>query len=350
MKRCVFSFGIILLLSAILWSCSTSSDNNLDDDLSLVQSMEVNANALSDAVLDISESEGFKIITLDDGAATKSDSRVQAEINIDDINGIYDYVQTVNDEQSFNRFSWVEDSEDFILRLPKEKAMNPAKFYVNEDADYVNDFVITTSDYTYSYSAEGFNYLLDSNIKSEDEYVGDLYVAWSIIGDIPIEYKSEFAFANDYSVGVEYGFGEVLSFEFSLKRGDDLIYQEDVEIPSLEGGLEYSITLGDIKIVVNSESETYKVYRNGVLEEGVTIQIIQGDEEDEAVDTFFRKGMDVNVTFENGDIINLSDFISEDTLELMDEVFSAMFDIKFVKHIVDKAALEVYKANSDVED
>ena len=356
MKRCVFSFGIILLFSAILWSCSNSSDNNLDEDLTLVQLVEVNANALSDAVLDISESEGFKIITAENGDVTKSSSDfgVEAEITLADINGLYDYVQTVDEEQASNRFNWVGDTANFILRLPKEKAMNPSKLYENEDVNYANDFVITTSKYNYSNLNKMFNYVLDSKIESEDVYVGDLYVAYSLISDIPTEYESEFAFSNGYSVGIEYGLGENLSFEFSLKNGNDTIYQEEVKIPSymgVEGELEYVIVLGDIQIVINSESETYKVYRNGELEEGVTIQFIQGDQDsDGVVNTFFRKGMDVKITFKNGDIIELSEFITDDILELMDEVFSSMYDIKFVKDIVDKVALEVYKANLNIDD
>jgi len=351
MKKSIFSFGTILLFSAILWSCSDSSDNNLEDDLTLVQLMEVKANALSDAVLDISESEGFKIITVEDGETLKSDSdsRIEMEIDITDINGVYDYIQTVNEEESSNRFNWVEDSEKFILRLPKEKAMKPWKLYENEDAEYENDFVITTSKYNYLYSDGGFNYLLDSKIESVNGHVGDLYVAWSIIRDIPIEYKSEFAFANDYSVGVHFGLGEMASYEFSLKKGDEIIYKEEVELSSSEddeGELEYTITLGNIKIVVNSELETYKIYRNGVLEAGATIQIVQLDGDcDGAGYAFCRKGRDIIITFVGVDSIRLSDFISEETLELMDEIFRSMYDMKFVKHIVDKVAREVYYNN-----
>ncbi|MRT91600.1 hypothetical protein EMN46_01390 [Ancylomarina sp. 16SWW S1-10-2] len=361
MKKSVFSFGIILLFSAILWSCSDSSDNNLEEDLTLVQLMEVKANALSDAVLDISESEGFKIITVDDSETLKSsnDSKIEMSITLDDIKGIYDYVHAVNDEQSSiksNSHKWfnkVGDSENFILQLPKEIAMHPSKLYENEDAEYKNDFVITTSDYNYSYSGVGFNYVLDSKIDVDTEYVGELYIAWSILLDMPIDYKSEFVFANGYSVSAEFGIGKTASYEFSLKKGDEIIYKEEVDLTSSEddeGELEYAITLGNIKIVLNSELETYRVYRNGELEEGTLIQIVQLDQNsDEGDYGFCRKAIDVKITFANGDIIQLSDFISDDTLDLMDEIFTSMYDIKFVKHIVDKVALEVYNTNSSVD-
>jgi len=264
-------------------------------------------------------------------------------------------VQTVNEEESSTkmsyqkRFNRVGDSDNFILRLPKEKAMRHWKLYENEDAEYVNDFVITTTDYNYSFSTEGFSYLLDSEIEVEDEKVGELYVAWSLTSSMIIDYKSEFAFANGYSVGVHFGLGEMASYEFSLKKGDDIIYQEEVEVTSSEddeGELEYAVTLGSIKIVLNSELETYMVYRDGVLQEGATIQVIQRDQgSDEGGIAFCRKGRDIKITFEDGTSIELSQLLSEDTLELMDEIFSSMYDMKFVKHIVDKVAREVYYTN-----
>lgn len=360
MKKNIFSFGTLLLFSAILWSCSDSSDNNLEDDLTLVQLMEVKSNALSDAVSDISESEGYKIITIEDGETLKStsDSRYEVDISLDDIKGVYDYVQTVDEEQSSTkmryrkRFNWVEDSDNFVLRLPKEKAMKHWKLYENEDVEYVNDLVITTSDYNYSYSAAGFSYLLDTEIEVEDEKAGELYVEWSITPNMFIEYESEFVFANDYSVGVEFGLGEMASYEFSLMKGDDIIYKEEVEVTSSdddEGELEYAITIGTIKIVLSSELETYKVYRNGEIQEGATIQIIKRDgSSGEGGIAFCRKGLDIKITFADGDSIELSEFISDETLELMDEIFSSMYDMKFVKHIVDKVAREVYYTNSEI--
>ena len=138
MKKSIFSFGTLLLFSAILWSCSDSSDNNLEDDLTLVQLMEVKANALSDAVVDISESKGFEIITVEGEDPTlknggDSDSRFTMNITLDDIQGVYDYVKGVEQETTStktwapNRFTKVDDSDYFVLRLPKEKAMKPWK-------------------------------------------------------------------------------------------------------------------------------------------------------------------------------------------------------------------------------
>lgn len=359
MKKCIFSLLTLFLFTAILSSCSESSDNNLEDDLTLVQLMEVKANTLTDAVVDISKSKGFEIITVEDGATVKNgeggDNKFEMSIKLDDINGIYDYTKGMTGEQSTLKYAYkryfnkVDDSDNFVLRLPKEKAMRPWKLYEDEETEYVNDFVITTTEYNYSYSGGlSFDYTLNSEIEVEEEEVGELYVDWTLAGEIPLDYESKFTFADGYSVGVEFMIGEAISYEFNLKKDDDILFQEEVEFSaseeSEEGELEYSVTIGNIKIVLSSESETYMVYRDNELQEGATIEIVKHKNNGEGV-AFCRKGRDIKITFADGDSIELSEFITDDTLELMDKIFSSMYDMKFVKHIVDKIAQEVYFTN-----
>ncbi len=345
----------------MLWSCSEDSDKNLEDDLSLVQLMEVKANALSDAVADISESEGFKLITVEEEDSTvknggESDSRPMIEFDVDDIKGVYDYVKGMTQEPTSvktwapNRFTKVEDSDYFVLRMPKEKAMKPWKLFKDSDEEIVNDYVITTTEYEYALSFSSFDYLLNSKIKVEEEEVGELYVDCSLAGENLLEYESKFTFADDHSIGVEYVIGDKLSYEFSLKKGDDILFLEEVEISGSEETedveLEYSIEIGNIKIVLNSEAETYMIYRNGELQEGAVIEIVKHKQKYEKGGiAFCRKGRDIKITFADETSIELSEFITDETLELMDQLFSSMRDMKFVKHIVDKIAFKVYFAN-----
>ncbi|MCZ4693263.1 hypothetical protein DWB61_06595 [Ancylomarina euxinus] len=361
MKKSIFCIGTLLLFSAALWSCSDDSDNNLEEDLSLVQLMEVKANALADAVVDISESKGFEIITIDDasmkmGGGQSDDSRYVMTITLNDIKGIYDYKKGLTEQQGITKYGYlkvfdkVADSESFILRLPKEKAMRPWKLYVDEDVEYVNDFVITTNEYNYSYlGGMQFDYLLNSEIEIEDEKAGELFVDWSISENMNFDYQSKFTFADDFSVGVEFGLNEMYSYAFNLMKGDDILFREEVEISKSDDTdkreLKYSLELGNIKIIWNSESESYVVYRNGELQEGAKIQVTHKYESDEAHVAFCRKGRDIKITFEDGTSIQLSELLTANTLELMNKIFSSMHDMKFVKHIVDKVAREVYYTN-----
>jgi len=362
MKKSIFYFGTLLLFSAVLWGCSENSDNNLEDDLSLVQLMEVKANTLTDAVVDISKSKGFEIITVDDeslknGGGENDDSRYAMSIILNDIKGIYDYKKGITEHQGITKYGYlrafdkVDDSDSFILRLPKEKAMRPWKLYVDEDTEYVNDFVITTNQYNYTYSGGmQFDYLLNSEIEIEDEKAGELFVDWSISENMNYEYQSKFTFIDDFSVGVEFELGEMFTYAFNLKKGDDILFKEEVEISKSDDTnkreLEYTLVLGNIKIVLSSESDTYMVYRNGELQEDAKIQVVRHKyDSHEANVAFCRKGRDIKITFEDGTSIELSELLTEDTLELMDKIFSSMYDMKFVKHIVDKVAREIYYTN-----
>jgi hypothetical protein len=248
-----------------------------------------------------------------------------------------------------NRFAKVDESDYFVLRMPKEKAMKPWKLFKESDEEIVNDYVITTTEYNYSYSGGlSFDYTLNSEIEVEEEEVGELYVDMSLAGEIPMDYESKFTFADGYSVGVEFMIGEAISYEFSLKKGDDILFQEEVEVSGSEEDveLEYSIEIGNIKIVLNSETESYKIYRDGELQEGAIIEIVKrhNNSNGEGI-AFCRKGLDVKITFADETIIELSEFITDDTIELMDKLFGSMYEMKFVKHIVDKIAVKIYFAN-----
>jgi len=366
-KKSIFSFGTLLLFSALLWSCSDSSDTNLEEDLSLVQIMEVKANALTDAVINISESKGFEIITVDDGAELKHGSavddisRYEMSITLDYIKGVYDYKKGLNHQQNSTKYDYkryfdkVDDSDLFILRLPKEKAMRPWKLHVDEDVEFVNDFVITTTDYNYAYSGGlNFDYLLNSEIEVDKENAGELFVNWSITDHMNFNYESKFTFIDDYSIGVMFDLDEKVNYQFNLMKGDDILFKEEVEISKSDDTnkkeLEYSLIFGNIKIVWNSESHAYLVYRNDVLQEGAIIEVSKHENVlDDANLAFCRKGRDIKITFEDGTSIELSELLSEDTLELMNEIFSSMYDMKFVKHIVDKVAREVYYTNLATE-
>lgn len=360
MKRRIVGVGMLLLFAAVLWSCSDSSDNNPEQDLSLERSLEVKAQSLSEAVIDISKSKGYEIITMDDSATTKTegeendDSRFSMSITLEDIQGLYDYTPPVNNETWHQRvFEKTKDTTLFILRLPKEKATNPGKLYMDEegDSELVNDFIITTTEYNYNY--EGgfqFDYLLNSELEVEGEAAGALYVEWSISENLNFDYTSKYSFTDDYSVGVEFELGDTISYEYYLKNGEDVLFKEKVEIVKSEDWntreFEYSLTIGNIEIVKNSENEDYQVYRDGVLEEGAVIEVIaENGESEEAAVVFCRKGFDLKITFADGTSVVLSELLGEDTLNKMKEIFSSMYDMNFVKHLVDKVAREVYYTN-----
>jgi len=367
MKRITVAVGMLLLFTVVLWSCSDNSDNNSGQDLSLEQSLDAKANTLSEAIIEISNSKGFEIITMDDSATTKTggegdesdDDRFSMSISLEDIQGLYDYKPSVNDETSETKFGHqrvfekTKDTTLFILQLPKEKATSPWKLYMNEegDSELVNDFIITTTEYNYNYAGGfQFDYLLNSEIEVEGEPAGELYVDWSISENLNFDYSSKYSFTDDYSVGIEFEYGDTISYEYNLENGEEVLFKEAVEITK-PAGLnkyvhEYSLTIVNVEIVKNSQSDAIQVYRDGVLEENAVVEIINesGDSVESDV-AFCRKGRDLKITFEDGTEVILSELLGEETLDKMVEIFSSMYDMNFVKHLVDKVAREVYYTN-----
>lgn len=372
MKRNIVAVGVLLFFSALLFSCSESSDNNPEEGLSLEESLKEKTVSLSNAVDEITSSKGFEIITMNDpnavknGDAEENEDYLNINITLEDIKGDYAYTPAINTESTQAKygmssvFAKTKDTTLFILRLPKEKAGSPWKLYMDEEGDdaLVNDFVITTTDYNYSMNlTDGFLFsnLVNSSIMVEDEPAGELYVNWSIGANQSFEYESEFSFTDDYSVGVEFQFGEVIEYSYYLKNGDDVLFAEDIEFINGEGedngSFEYTLSIGIIKIVKNSNSDDYMVYRDGVLEEGAVIEIIEDEETStEADQVFCRKGFDLKITFADESVIVLSDQLGEGTLDKMAEIFSSMYDMYFVEHLVNKVAHEVYNTNKYAND
>ena len=188
MRKNIFSVGLLFLFSAFLWSCSSSDSSTQDQ--SLQDAISLSTQELNDAITQISTSKGFQIITMNgDTKSEEEEDRFSASITLDEIAGVYDYNPNLNQEEGqakfgMNRFfERTEDSELFVLRLPKEKADRPIKLYVREDGDedLVNDFIISTSEYRYEFdSGYNFDYLLNADIEVEEVPAGELQVEWTI--------------------------------------------------------------------------------------------------------------------------------------------------------------------------
>jgi hypothetical protein len=378
MKRNIVAVGV-LLLSATLWSCS-DSDSSKTSNETTKEALTTEAKELKTAVEEITVSKGFELITMTETVKEgneEDDDRFSFEriIALEDIKGIYDYILPEADEESETKmwgwkkaFNRVGDSDSLIINLPQEKATRPWKLHVKEDGDTEldNDFNIAASQYNMStvLNNDGFefDYLLDADIKIEEEEAGDIFVDWNISSAMNFEYKSEFGFANDYSVGHMFEFGDTTEFAYNLKKDDEVLYMEEVEyirgVDGEESEYEYTLTIGNIKIVKNSSSDEYMVYRDGELEEGAVITVLEDDtkegeegegENDESDDAFCRGGFDIKITFADGTEVILSELIGEDTLEDLDEIFGSMHDMYFVKKLVDKVAREAYEMNMQQE-
>ncbi|WP_421921251.1 hypothetical protein [Marinifilum sp.] len=322
-------------------------------------------------------------------------------ITLEDIKGVYDYILPAKDEESntkmgygfwHNAFDRVDDSEFFEINLPQEKAERPWKLYVEEDddAELENNFHIKASEYNSSTETNNdgikFDYMLNADLSIEEEDAGNIIVDWTL--DMPgfkmsdeemlddempgsgmtWTYMSEFGLDNGYSVGHDFILGETVEFAYNLKKDEEVLFMEEVKFnrgseEDYDADYEYALTIGNIKIVKKSSSDEYEVYRDGQLEEDAVIEILEEEDdatkndedegefdEDESEDAFCRGGFDIKITFTNDDgtedVVILSELLGEDTLNDLDEIFSSMYDMYFVKNLVDRVAREAYRENT----
>jgi hypothetical protein len=375
MKRNIVAVGMLLAFSAALWSCSSSDDKTPEQDQSLEQNLTTETQSIAAAVDEITASEGYGLITMSDGtkegSGEESDDRFSFNrtITLEDIKGVYNYILPVADAATEtkmwtpeNAFERVEDSEFFVINLPQEKATRPWKLHVEEDGDEEldNDFNVTASQYNMSTVMSNggfeFDYLLDADITIEEVEAGEIFVDWnmSMSTAMSFNYVSEFGFPSGYSVGHEFVFGETIEFGYNLKKDEEVLFMEEVEYTSgngeTEASYEYTLTIGNIQIVKNSSSDEYMVYRDGVLEEGAVITVLEDDGtevegDDESDNAFCRGGFDIKITFADGTEVILSELIGEETLDQLDEIFSSMHDMYFVNKLVDRVAKEAYEMN-----
>lgn len=357
MKRKSIAVGLVCLFAAGLWNCSNSPETGIDDHRSLKESLSGETINLERAVGTISQSPGFEILTnTGNTKSTTEDDRFTASITMDNLKGIYDY--QINPDDSVNTitqqnryFKKTDESDHFIIRLPKEKAADHSYLfsYSEQDTTLVNDFVITTNDFLYHYSGGiNFKYLLDTRIDIEDQFAGTLKINWDLNSLTNMDYSCSYGFEQDYAVGVNFHRGDTLSFQYLLTKEDEPLYREKYTLlpkgDSTTRDREYSLLIGDIEIIRNSSSDTFQVYKGEVLQENATVEIIAQTDQQEDNVAFCLKGRDMQITFDDGTTVLLSTMMG-DSLETLNTLFKSLADVYFATHLVNRMAFEIYYLN-----
>ena len=358
MKMRLIALGTLSALTIGLWSCSNNSDDPVKtNQLSLKESLNEKTVSLEQAVSEISSSKGYEILTMkessvksgsDSDSLANDDSFHSINISIDDLKGIYDYQLDSTHFGMHKHFTRTEDSDKFIIRLPKEKAYNRRSLFETNEADttLVNDFVITTSDFQYNYSGGfPFNYLLDTRIDVEEEFAGALRIDWSMNSIKDLNYSSTYSFTDDYSVSTDFQMGDTIRHAYSLMQNSEIIYAEKISFIKSEEShrreREYSIVIGNIEIVRSSGSDNILVYKDGVLQENASVEVLSNDGSIEDEVAFCRKGRDLRITFDDGTTVVLSELVG-DSLEILNELFGSLREVYFSTHLVNHIAFDIY--------
>ena len=147
MKRTIILISILLSFS--MWECS-KVDTDFSE-LSLKESLEKNVAEINDAVVKISGSKGFQLIS-SAGEDIKSDYTFRDSITLKLIAGIYDYqpdsVLRHNNFFPYKLFRKSAPGSQLIVNLPEKLVYHPKNlhFFTRSNLNLNNNFKITASD------------------------------------------------------------------------------------------------------------------------------------------------------------------------------------------------------------
>ncbi len=373
MKRIFYWFAFTLWLGILLASCE---EQEADDVSSETGSTEISDEVITTATTDLSsaideilEDKGYELLSLSESAAATAsvsslsadDDSLAVDMELADIAGRYVYsaapVDTILYPNGTYRlvyqyFSKSEDSDNFIVELPEEKALGISKLYSTNLADtaLTNNFVITSSEFEYKdYAHSGnYSYLLNSEIEIDDVYAAGIYVSRSYSGSSDVNYESVYDFSSGYSLALNYEKGDTVNYSFGLYADDDVMYKEAVSYDVSNGragvasSYTYSLEIGDLKIERTTEADSvvFYVYVNDVVQDEATVTFTTT-----TVDSGFRfskKEVDILITLEDGTEYYLSELVgdAQDTLDLL---YDSMDEMYFAKYIVNMLAWKIYQ-------
>jgi hypothetical protein len=338
MKKIIVVF--VVLAGMFAWQCSRTTVEP-----SLKSSVDESVAKINTAMAAISETEGYKLMTLTD--MTKSEDGYNDSINLDMIAGVYDFKPDTFVCRHFMipfwRFEKTGESEMLVINLPQRLVFHP-RFLFNPnppDAVAENDFTITASDYHFYYSfLHRYDYKLTAGFALAGEDIGMLDVMYSGETFADRSYSSEYDFTDDYSVMVSYEKGDTSVSTFALKEGDNVLMAEERSFiwqDYHKAERKYVLTLGNVQIVRSSAIDSIQVFLDGVLQQTAAVVITDDNDSDGSV----CHHRDIKLTFDDGTTATLSELMGP-ALETLRTLIDPMREMYFAKHIIDHLALTVY--------
>jgi len=353
MKTPVRIFLVIALISTLFWSCSKNESST--DTNSLKQSIAQSSANLNQAMADITSSKAYSILTISDGTlksseSSTSDSIYKVYISLEKIKGIYDFKPIVKmDKWGFpliSFFNRTADDNKMVVRMPLVKITNPKslRHFLSSDSTLSNNFAIAVSQYYNNYNGyHDFDYLLSSEISIDNASVGSLNIKSFKSPKSGIHYASEYAFSGSYTAKYKYDSGDTTSSGFAIMSGDNVLYEEallTIKNDTAKFGHEnqYSLTIGDVKIIKKAKDVKAEVYLKGVLQPNAVISIIDKENDPEAS---VCKKRDIQITFDDGTTTTVSTLIGSSVADIK-TLFESLHQVYFAAYIVDWIAYDIY--------
>lgn len=345
------SLSIVLISSLLAWQCSKQITPVGQQ--SLKESLNTSSQNLNTAVNAISQTYGYKVLSLNENSTAKStfspETAFQDSITLAKIKGIYEYKPVTYTHWCFSCFSKLfartGDSNDMIVKLPEAKVFFPSRFQVvtPSDSSLKNNLVIDASDYHYYFSM-GFlwDYKLAASLTLNDTALGNISIQSARNTESGFSYSSSYMFPGNYDISVTVTSGDTATSSIALSNGSSILFKETVN--RYKVGMskfherEYILDIGNVEFKRAVGADSISVYVGGILQTKAKIEVIDSSS---STGSIFG-GRDIKVTFDDGTSATLSSLLSP-TFTVFNNLVVNLQNVYFATNIVDYIAFNIFK-------
>ena len=356
----------VLLAGFLCWSCSKTAVNSpTQSQISLKSALTTGVQNLTTAVNAITSSTGYQVVSGPADLTTKSLilsplDTVTHSILLANIAGVYDYKVTTVKIGRFSIitrfFNKTADSTLMVVRLPTSKVTNSRTLlrYTPSDTLLANDYVITLSDYDFSYRIRGgYNYRMASSTTIQGVAAGTYKIQSSDNHTTNSHFAAEYDFPNGYITKITFAPGDTAVSDYSISNGTTILYEEkftSIRSDSMSHRREtnYSLTIGNVEIVRQlgqgmSSLDSAKVYVGGVLQINAKVTVVNNTTTgtDDVDNTVTSRKRDLLITFDDGTTATISSLASA-AIPNITSLFTSLHQANFATAIVDWIAWDVY--------
>jgi hypothetical protein len=347
MKRNIVVIGIVF--GIIGWSCS-KIETPQSQHLGLKQSIEKSTADINTAISNISQTEGYQLLSSSIDPAARDASAVvfKDSITLGLIAGIYDYQpDTINLHRNFyfpfRLFKKTGTSDKMIVNLPQRLIFHPRYLHNYSPSDSVqkNDFTISASDYHLYYnSRNNLDYKLTADLTLKTVNIGSFDIAESSSSFNDQSHSSNYTFTGGYTIGTTWQTGDTTKFTFALLKDNSALLKETTVFIGTDfhkRERQYDLTIGNIDIKRGSGIDSIQVYLDGVLQKTAGAKITDNSD---TTGTICKK-RDILLTFDDGTTTKLSTLIGP-ALTQLKTLISSLHDMYFAENVVDYIAINIY--------
>lgn len=337
------SFPILTLaLFIIVWSCSRENPVNND----LKQSVEQSINKIDEAVSDISAGKGYQMMCANIESG-KSVMDFNDSISVGMVSGVYNFKPDMTRWNNFvipyRIFKKVGESESIIVSLPQKLVFHPKYLHAIYAPDSIleNDFTINATDYHLYYTLfKKYDYKLDAGFMLNGQNIGSLNILVSGIMPYNHSYTSAYTFAEGYNIVVSMESGDTTTTSFALGNEDEIMMKETI-VTVGEGFVrkeaEYILTIGNIEIRRDNGTDINRVFLDGIEQKEAGVVVYDGAGTDGSI----LQQRDIQMTFDDGTILNLSELLNP-LGETLGTLVDSMHSMSFANNVVNYIALSIY--------